>query len=469
MGKKLTELALEKVKAGKADRWLIDGEADRGAGQLMLRVTPANSRRWYFRYMTAGKRVTMPIGYHGGEGGMSLTEARAKVEEYRALRRDPDKADIAAYLTRKAEAARHDEEIKRLAAEREERLRDAASMYSLKVLIKVYTDYLKAKGRQAAKDADNLLQNHVVGIHPLLVAKPAADVTANEIAYVIRCVKEKGKERTAGKVRSYLAAAYALALRAPTDPDAPAAALGFELRANPAAAVKAVTGIKERHRVLDEIELRAYMSALDTMTKIPQLHRDALRLNLLLAGQRAAQLVRLRLADINLLGGSLTLFDPKGKRKEPRRHVIHLAPKARKLVAELAARAESLSTDSHKVEYLLTGEGKVPLRMETMSDATHRISVALVKGKAIREPFQMRDIRRTVETMLAAMGISKNLRAHLLSHGLGGVQDKHYDRYAYAVEKENALIAWERKLDTISTGEEVSNVRQIGRARRAKR
>ena len=51
----------------------------------------------------------------------------------------------------------------------------------------------------------------------------------------------------------------------------------------------------------------------------------------------------------------------------------------------------------------------------------------------------MRDLRRTVETMLASLKVSSDFRAQLQSHGLGGVQHRHYDRYSYALEKIQAL------------------------------
>ena len=65
------------------------------------------------------------------------------------------------------------------------------------------------------------------------------------------------------------------------------------------------------------------------------------------------------------------------------------------------------------------------------------------------EPFNLRDVRRTVETMLAGMGVSRETRAQLLSHGLGGVQAVHYDRHSYMDEKRAALRAWEAHLESL--------------------
>ena len=77
------------------------------------------------------------------------------------------------------------------------------------------------------------------------------------------------------------------------------------------------------------------------------------------------------------------------------------------------------------------------------------------------ETFGLRDIRRTTETMLASMGISRDTRAQLLSHGISGVQDAHYDKYSYTNEKRAALVAWEARLDEIQTGKRASNVVQM--------
>ena len=79
------------------------------------------------------------------------------------------------------------------------------------------------------------------------------------------------------------------------------------------------------------------------------------------------------------------------------------------------------------------------------------------------ESFNVRDIRRTVETMLAGLGISKDTRAQLLSHGISGVQAAHYDRHSYADEKRAALVAWEARLEAIRQAERApSNVVRLG-------
>jgi hypothetical protein len=66
--------------------------------------------------------------------------------------------------------------------------------------------------------------------------------------------------------------------------------------------------------------------------------------------------------------------------------------------------------------------------------------------------------------MLAGMGISKDVRAQILSHGLGGVQDRHYDRHEYMEEKRQALEVWYARLVEIASGTPMQKVVPLKRA-----
>lgn len=70
--------------------------------------------------------------------------------------------------------------------------------------------------------------------------------------------------------------------------------------------------------------------------------------------------------------------------------------------------------------------------------------------------------------MMASLGIHKDVRAQVQSHGLGGVQDRHYDRYEYMAEKKAAITAWQDYLDLQAFGNPMaSNVREIKREQKA--
>jgi integrase len=104
-------------------------------------------------------------------------------------------------------------------------------------------------------------------------------------------------------------------------------------------------------------------------------------------------------------------------------------------------------------EPLFSTDHKTSVRLETISVLVTEIAAEMVREKEAREPFQLRDLRRTAETMLASLKVSSDVRAQLQSHGLGGIQQRHYDRHSYALEKKQALERWARHLTRLKAGD----------------
>ena len=93
-----------------------------------------------------------------------------------------------------------------------------------------------------------------------------------------------------------------------------------------------------------------------------------------------------------------------------------------------------------------TTGGSKEIDLGTLSLAVSRIGKAL-GGEG--DPFTASDIRRTV----ASLGISKEIRAQVLSHGRQtGGQAKHYDKYSYLPEKAAALAKWEAHFEEVISG-----------------
>ena len=330
-------------------------------------------------------------------------------------------------LDREKKAAK---EAARLAKEADKIEADKRQRFTLKALLNAYVDHLKAQGKvKTARDAKSAFNVHVLS--NLEVADTqASDVTDDQIAALVRKVREAGKERTAGILRNYIVAAFNAARRARFDSSVSSALIEFRIKANPAEIIPAIP-VKRGNRTLSANELQAYMKALaDDGAGV------AIRVALLAGGQRMMQLLRAKVGDFDSETGILRLWDAKGKRTAAREHLLPLGPKAEELVMALAEKR----TES---DVLLFG----------VSDRTTGDRVAEIAKGMGGEPFDLRDLRRTCETMLAAMGIHKDVRAQLLSHGISGVQAAHYDRHDYLDEKRAALVAWETKLTSIERGE----------------
>ncbi len=428
----LTEALIRAAESpAKGKRFLFDGHRDAPKG-FGVRIMASGSKTFVLRYLVGGKDRITTIG---AVGTWSLQAAR---KEAATLRQSVDKGTDPVQAERErraaAEAARSDAERERKARER----------YTLRALCETYAAHLQAQGKKSAGDARSAFRVHLFDVADFaeLAATPAREITPEQIALIVRRPMEAGKVRTAGVLRSYLNAAFTAARRAPYDPKLPAALIPFGVRANPVEVIGTLP-VQAGDRALTAPELRAYAAALGD-----DLPDRALRLALYAGGQRLAQLARARVRDFDPATGTLLLWDGKGRRREPRPHLLPLGPEARALAAALVERAVDRAARTAKRAHgdpdqnppLFLSRGR-PISPDTLSKRVAEIAATL-DG----QPFDARALRRTCETQMAALGIGKDLRAQLLSHGLSGVQTLHYDRHDYLPEKRAALVAWEAHL-----------------------
>ena len=440
--------------ADKAQAFLWDTEAP----GLALRATPGSeARAFIFQSKLSGKALRVTIG---DVRAWNLDDART---EARRLQTEIDQGNDPRQQKAERIAAA---EAKRAAAEAAKAEADRQARYTLRALCDAYLSALDRAGKgKSAAGARSLFKCH---IDQDTANKPARAVTAHEVAALVRRVREAGKERAAGVLRSYLYAAFNAAKRAPFDSALPADLIPFGIEHNPVDAIPAIA-VQRGDRTLSAAELRAYIGHLLRIGHEtgPELADSALLLALYAGGQRMAQLLRAKVGDFDQDTATLRLWDGKGKRTQPREHLLPLAPHAAAMVAALVERAKARETERAKQEgrapelaglWLFSTHGRVAMNPETVSNRAAEVCTG-IGG----EPFNVRDIRRTVETMLAALGISKDTRAQLLSHGISGVQAAHYDRHAYTDEKRAALVAWEARLAGIVQAERTpSNVVRLG-------
>jgi integrase len=309
--------------------------------------------------------------------------------------------------------------------------------YTLKALLDAYGVWLvdRGKGRSAAAAA-SAFKCHIFGPHPEIASLPACEISSRQIADIVRQVSEQGKQRTAGVLRSYLSAAYSAAKRAPFHAGLPSALIGFGIEHNPVEAVGTLP-VKAGQRHLSADELKTYLAAMGD--DLPDL---ALKLALYTGGQRMAQLLRVQCSDYDPAAKTLRLLDGKGGRKEPRVHLVPLGPVGAGIINGLVGKAGFIFASRGAVMHFST-PGK---RVREISDG--------MQG----EPFDLRDIRRTCETLLAGLGVSRDIRAQLLSHGITGVQAAHYDRHGYLDEKRSAVRIWEKFLTELQSGKKAGKI-----------
>jgi hypothetical protein len=323
-------------------------------------------------------------------------------------------------------------------------------------LIDAYYESLASRGKPTREQKSVLTH-----LPKPLLARPARDITGQDIAGVMAAVLEKGLRRTADKIRSYLSAAYRSALSAELDPTAPKSLHGFGLLADPVQFVKKIPngGSAKKDRVLTRAELGAYHEAVLALPDADKDMRDFLLCHLF-TGQRLRQLAS-AMVEPMLNDFDIVMADPKGRRDIARDHRIPLTGPA---LDVYQSRGNQLFGISDPVDKR-TGESLRGVLTRFCDTATRRVDMIaeqLVKTGTAGSPFTATDLRRSVETTLMGLGFRREDLANLLSHGLGGVQAGHYDRHDYRDEKTRMLGRWADHVQ----GNALDNVAQLSRVDR---
>lgn len=288
-------------------------------------------------------------------------------------------------------------------------------------LLIAYCDHLESIGRRSHKDARSIFKLHVIEAWPKVAASPAKAVTGEQFADMMRMLIDAGKGRTANKLRSYARAAYQTAKAAKSKPSIPVTFKAYEITANPVADTEPdESQNRPDKRPLNADELRTYWHIIK---RRPGIGGALLRLHLLSGGQRIEQLVNLRTDDVGV--NSVLLHDGKGRPgRSPRPHTVPLTTQIKKALLECKPAGRfALSTDN----------GESHVAATTLSDW------AKIAAAGSIDDFQAKRIRSGVETLLASAGVSQEIRGRLQSHGISGVQARHYDGHDYLSEKRKAL------------------------------
>jgi integrase len=398
-------------------------------GSIQVRKGAAGAVSFYWRYSIGDSSERVLIGlYDSAAPPKSLAPTR-KGYSIAAATRAAEALSTEHHQHRDAGGrpallAAH-REVKRAAAEAK---RQAATA-SLENLLTAYCDHLQTIGRRSHQDARGIFRLHVIEAWPETAAMPAKDVPGERFADMMRRLIDAGKGRTANKLRSYCRAAYQTAKAARSKPSIPVLFKGFGITINPVAETEPdESQNRTDKRPMSAAELRTYWSLIKHLSGF----RGALlRLHLLTGGQRIEQLVNL--CTENISRDSFLLHDGKGRPGRPARpHTVPLIKAARKALTECHPTGKfALSTDGG----------------ETHVCATTLSAWATEAAQNDIKDFQAKRIRSGVETLLASAGVSQDIRGRLQSHGIGGVQTRHYDGHDYLPEKQSALEALFRLLD----------------------
>jgi hypothetical protein len=177
-------------------------DAPRGFG---VRVTKGGVVSFVINYYAGGSERRATVGRYGNPPhGLSPTAARKKAQFMRDRINtggDPlaEKiADRSAKSAAKAESARK-------------------KGFDLKALLSAYVEHLKGEGRASWKEVERAVARHITEPFPKLSARPADEITVDDVMPVFHKLTKAGVFTEARKLRAYLRAAYTAARKARTD------------------------------------------------------------------------------------------------------------------------------------------------------------------------------------------------------------------------------------------------------------
>ena len=422
----MTKRLIDQARTDSKEIWLVDATTERGGGRLLVRVHHSGTKNFYFRYFIDQRAQLIPMGPYASDptpGRLSLDQARALAREYSSIHRNPATRDVRAFL--------HPEVT--------EPKQPSATLHDL---CNAYLRHLKAKEKlETARQYEGLVRRYVAPT--ALAACPASSVRIEDITDLLRTVIVLGFRRAPALLRSLLYSSYALAIRARSDPTVPAELKAFGIQTNPVFGTASLTDMSvPRTRNLNGKELGHFWRMLTEGPEHDTAPYRFVKLCMMLGGQRSVQLRRCLRSNVDLVAQTLLVYDPKGRRKTPRAHLLPLSAAAKTEVEWWVGISSSLQS-----EHLFPGSSAnkcMPDGPDTI--VVHDICDRMISEGLCASRFHHQDLRRTAETRMAEIGISKDIRAQIQSHGLGGVQARHYDMYDYVPEKRNALEQWQAYL-----------------------
>jgi integrase len=404
----LTHRSIEALRPGEVPYRVSD---QRCIG-LAVRVAPSGIKTWDLAYRIRGSGKVRRVSL-GRVADVSLEKARERANE----------------LTSAARAGRD------LIAEEEESRAAAASRLTIQQLIALYVRRRVTGRLRTALDIERRLNRALASI----LNRYADDLRRRDIRELLDAVADQGIEREAEKRRQTVGAMFRWALSQDI------------VGADPTAGLKAYDPGTPRDRVLTVAEIEALWKWLDS-DALPPDPADILKLQLL-TGARCGEISGLCAEEIDHEAWNWTLPAARSKNKRPR--VTPLVGVARQIIEARLSAVQSgplftaetgtVLTAAHIGHYLLARSDKLPINKFT----TH-------------------DLRRTVATMLAEMGIALDLVAAVVGHEAGGKETRtlvrHYVRTDLIERKVHVLHAWDERLQGIIAGREAEKVVHLRKA-----
>jgi integrase len=407
MSKTLTVKAIESLKPGASRREVPDGDV-RG---LYLQMFRSGKASWAFRYRFGGRTRKLTIGASPEIGLKDARDLARAAHLQIASGEDPGAVKQAARTATNAPPAR--DMVEKVAAQFLARhVKNLAAATRIEV------------GRIIAKE-----------ILPTFRNRRLSEIKRPDVIEWLDGIVDRPAPIAANRALGWLKGLCNFAVeRGVVD-------------VSPIAGIKAPAAETARDRVLSDDELKAVWEAADALEPV---YAGFIKL-LILTGQRLREVSEMEWKEIDLDAKLWTL--PSARAKNSIEHSIPLSNQTVEILKALPRIAGS--------DFVFTINGRNPIR------GTHLVKRRIDKLGPPIPPWVLHDIRRTVASGMARLGVNLPVIEKLLNHVSGSFASivGVYQRHSFADEKRAAMTAWARHVQAIVTGEAAANVVELAKAR----
>ena len=384
------------------------------ANGLFLEVSPAGSKRWWWKFYPDGKESRLMLGSYPK---VTLKQARA---------------------ARDAARKTHHSGVNPLQQRNADRIASSAS--SANTFEAVAREYHAAKlSGWSVTHARQWLRCCEKDLFPFLGSLPLSTITAPMLLDTLKRVEARGARQMPHDLREYAGHVFTFGIQTGRCERNPARDLIGALKAH---------HVKHMAAVLDPVGAGALLRAMDAYTGHP-ITRAALPLSALLF-QRPGNIRAMEWAEVDTDAALWTIPADKMKRTingkvNGRPHMVPLAAQALAVLAEL----RTLTGHGRYVfPSLLTGE-------RCMSENTVRS--ALMRMGYGNDEMTAHGFRAMARTLMIERlpGISADVIEAQLAHGKSGPLGMAYDRAEFMEQRRAMMTTWADYLDRLRIGAQV--------------
>ncbi len=421
MANGFTDKGIKALKAAEKEYWLREGQG------FAIRVYPSGEKAWYYIYTFEGRKRFMKLGTYPD---VSLLKAREKHGD--AKKKFANGADPL--------------------AEQEQAKDERSKALTVSRLITEYIEkHAKPKKRSWSEDERILNKDALV----VWGKRKAVDITKRDVVLLLESIIERGSPGSANNNFKIIRKMFNYAVEKDI----------IKHRDNPCVGVKMPAPLNRGDRALNADEIKTLWANMAACPISDDIQR-ALKL-IILTAQRPGEVIGMHTSEID--GKWWTV--PAERSKNKLAHRVYLTPTALDLIGPLEVMDEETKEMKPK-EFIfpcVSVKKDKPAKRLSISQAVSRSLAVPIKangeqvfdkeGNPVTEnklgvaDFTPHDLRRTAATFMSQLGFMDEIIDSVLNHTKQGII-RTYNLNRYDKEKQQALEAWERKLNSIITGRE---------------